>query len=256
MRRRSTGRIGRISAPVAFVTAGVMWLGLTVALSPTPASAGTPLPGAPNCPMFPADNVWNTPVANLPVNPQSAAWLASMDAGTTNLHPDFGPSDDPSTLTPSPTPSCPPHSPTYPSCSSIPTRATRGRTRSVRVRPLRAGNSRRGSPRHHGQSGHVHPRRTRTRRRTHRVPLPDRARTGTSTQCAAPGRMDIGGRGGPTDPPRPRALRRGAVGRHHPRHQDDSRDNGHVIHLAGPPRGGGVVEPGPAAHGGPLPAQG
>ena len=46
--------------------------------------------------MFPADNVWNTPVAGLPVNPQSAAWLASMDAGTTNLHPDFGPSGDPS----------------------------------------------------------------------------------------------------------------------------------------------------------------
>ena len=25
------------------------------------------MPGAPTCPMFPADNVWNTPVANLPV---------------------------------------------------------------------------------------------------------------------------------------------------------------------------------------------
>jgi hypothetical protein len=87
----------RIIGPVAFVAAGVMWLGLTVAVSPTTASAGTPLPGAPNCPMFPADNVWNTPVANLPVNPQSAAWLASMDASTTNLHPDFGPSVDPST---------------------------------------------------------------------------------------------------------------------------------------------------------------
>jgi hypothetical protein len=46
--------------------------------------------------MFPADNVWNTPIAGLPVNPNSAAWLASMDAGTTNLHPDFGPSGDPS----------------------------------------------------------------------------------------------------------------------------------------------------------------
>jgi hypothetical protein len=89
--------IGRVTGPFAFVTAGVMWLGLTVAVSPTIASAGTPLPGAPNCPMFPADNVWNTPVANLPVNPQSGAWLASMDAGTTNLHPDFGPSNDPST---------------------------------------------------------------------------------------------------------------------------------------------------------------
>jgi hypothetical protein len=87
----------RIAGSVAFVTAGVMWLGLTVAVSPTTASAGTPLPGAPNCPVFPADNVWNTPVANLPVNPQSATWLASMDANTTNLHPDFGPSGDPST---------------------------------------------------------------------------------------------------------------------------------------------------------------
>src|SRR5271163_277611 len=91
VRRRKT------AGPVAFVTAGVMWLGLTVAVSPATASAGTPLPGAPNCPMFPADNVWNTPIANLPVNPQSAAWMASMDASTTNLHPDFGPSGDPST---------------------------------------------------------------------------------------------------------------------------------------------------------------
>jgi hypothetical protein len=100
VRRRRIGwtsRTGRIASPVAFVTAGVLWLGLTVALSPTTASAGTPLPGAPNCPMFPPDNVWNTPIANLPVNAQSAAWMAGMDAGTTNLHPDFGPSDDPST---------------------------------------------------------------------------------------------------------------------------------------------------------------
>ena len=86
----------RIAGPVAFMAAGVMWLGLAVAVSPTTASAGTPVPGAPNCPMFPADNVWNTPIAGLPVNPNSAAWMASMDAATTNLHPDFGPSGDPS----------------------------------------------------------------------------------------------------------------------------------------------------------------
>src|SRR5580700_11333606 len=60
------------------------------------ASAGTPLPGAAGCPMFPADNVWNTSIANLPVNTHSAQWLASMNAPTTNLHPDFGPSGDPS----------------------------------------------------------------------------------------------------------------------------------------------------------------
>src|ERR1700744_3491346 len=87
MRRRT------FAGPVAVV----MWLGLAVAVSPTTASAGTPLPAAPNCPMFPSDNVWNTAVANPPVNPQSASWLAGMDASTTNLHPDFGPSGDPST---------------------------------------------------------------------------------------------------------------------------------------------------------------
>ena len=51
------------------------------------ASAGTPIPGAPNCPVFPADNVWNTPIANLPVDPHSAQWLSAMDASTTNLQP-------------------------------------------------------------------------------------------------------------------------------------------------------------------------
>jgi hypothetical protein len=42
--------------------------------------------------MFPADNVWNTDISTLPVHPRSGAWLASMSAATTRLHPDFGPS--------------------------------------------------------------------------------------------------------------------------------------------------------------------
>ncbi len=45
--------------------------------------------------MFPADNVWNTPIASLPVDAHSAQWLASMDASSTDLHPDYGPSGDP-----------------------------------------------------------------------------------------------------------------------------------------------------------------
>ena len=73
---------------------GLLLCGSSTADEPI-ASAGTPLPGAGDCPMFPADNVWNTKIANLPVNPHSAQWLASMNAATTNLHPDFGPSDDP-----------------------------------------------------------------------------------------------------------------------------------------------------------------
>src|ERR1700722_3794806 len=90
MRRRM------MAVAIAFLAVALLWLGLTVSMGSAVASAGTPLPGAPNCPMFPADNVWNTPVAGLPVNPNSAAWLASMHAGSTNLHPDFGPSGDPS----------------------------------------------------------------------------------------------------------------------------------------------------------------
>jgi hypothetical protein len=54
--------------------------------------AGTVVPGAPKCPMFPASNVWNTDISKLPVNPRSAAWLKSMDSAKTFLHPDFGPS--------------------------------------------------------------------------------------------------------------------------------------------------------------------
>jgi hypothetical protein len=59
--------------------------------SPAAPAAGPAVPGAPGCPLFPADNVWNTDISALPVAPQSAAWLASMDAAGTDLHPDFGP---------------------------------------------------------------------------------------------------------------------------------------------------------------------
>jgi hypothetical protein len=54
-------------------------------------TAGTTVPGAPGCTLFPANNVWNTDISRLPVNKHSAAWLASMDAAHTDLHPDFGP---------------------------------------------------------------------------------------------------------------------------------------------------------------------
>ncbi len=56
-----------------------------VAAVPGPRFPGT------DCPAFPADNVWNTPVTGLPVDPRSAQWLAHMDAGSTFLHPDYGP---------------------------------------------------------------------------------------------------------------------------------------------------------------------
>jgi hypothetical protein len=57
---------------------------------PAAAASGQMLPGT-DCQAFPADNVWNTPVTGLPVDPHSARWLASMAAGSTDLHPDYGP---------------------------------------------------------------------------------------------------------------------------------------------------------------------
>jgi len=80
----------------ALAAAVLVGVGLVTVGSATPADAGTPVPGAPNCPMFPSDNVWNTDISSLPVDPHSAAWLSSMHSATTNLHPDFGPSGDPS----------------------------------------------------------------------------------------------------------------------------------------------------------------
>ena len=58
------------------------------------ATSGPTLPGT-ACPAFPADNVWNTPITGLPVNADSAKWMASMASSTTDLHPDYGPSGDP-----------------------------------------------------------------------------------------------------------------------------------------------------------------
>lgn len=40
------------------------------------------------CPVFPADNYWNTPVHRLAVHAQSQQWVASIGGG--QLHPDFG----------------------------------------------------------------------------------------------------------------------------------------------------------------------
>jgi hypothetical protein len=69
-------------------------LALAVGLSaPTPGGA-IPLPQAPGCPIFPADNVWHGKVTKLPVHRRSKDWIRSMGGPGQHLHPDFGPSDD------------------------------------------------------------------------------------------------------------------------------------------------------------------
>ena len=59
----------------------------------TPAWASAP-PAAPGCPILPADNVWHADISGLPVHARSGAWMASANAASTHLHPDFGPSGE------------------------------------------------------------------------------------------------------------------------------------------------------------------
>jgi hypothetical protein len=58
----------------------------------------TIFPGT-RCPVFPANNVWNTPITHLPVAAESAKWVAAIDDGdpSIDLHPDFGPGGGPTT---------------------------------------------------------------------------------------------------------------------------------------------------------------
>ena len=88
---KSAGRAATVAALIAVAavtgvtSARVATAGLAAAVM------STTVPGAPNCPMFPANNVWNTNISKLPVDSHSAAWLRSMDSASTYLHPDFGP---------------------------------------------------------------------------------------------------------------------------------------------------------------------
>jgi hypothetical protein len=62
----------------------------TVALIVAPALVSAhPLPGAPNCPVFPSDNPWNQRVDRLPVARNSARIIAKIGLSDP-VHPDFG----------------------------------------------------------------------------------------------------------------------------------------------------------------------
>lgn len=46
-------------------------------------------PAIGGCPVFPADNIWNTRIDQLPVHPSSSAWVTTIGSSSV-LHPDFG----------------------------------------------------------------------------------------------------------------------------------------------------------------------
>lgn len=68
--------------------AGVL-ISLVALLVTSVAAQGRPVPGAPACPMTPADSFWHADVSSLPVHPQSGTWVSSIGA-TAGLKADFG----------------------------------------------------------------------------------------------------------------------------------------------------------------------
>src|SRR5438477_10648 len=60
-----------------------------LAAAPQLTRAFTQPPNLGGCDVFPGNNVWNTPIDTLPVDANSAAYIATIGS-TTGLHPDFG----------------------------------------------------------------------------------------------------------------------------------------------------------------------
>ena len=75
-------------------------------------------------------------------HPDSAAWLASMDAATTNLHPDFAPSGDPSNPYGMPYTVVSPSQPEVPVTFQYADESDPGPTHSARARRSKAASSR------------------------------------------------------------------------------------------------------------------
>jgi hypothetical protein len=64
---------------------------LLISLIAITAAAQTDTPVVGDCPVFPADNPWNTDISDYPVDPLSDAYIASISAdGDEYLHADFG----------------------------------------------------------------------------------------------------------------------------------------------------------------------
>lgn len=63
----------------------ILIAGFIAAMAPSAHAA----PSLEGCPIFPADNIWNTPVDNLPVDTLSGDYIDSIGSDIT-LHPDFG----------------------------------------------------------------------------------------------------------------------------------------------------------------------
>ena len=67
----------------------VALLAVLIAALVAPAALASPLPEAPNCPIFPTSNVWNRPIGSLPKHPRSKEIVKAIGADR-YVHADFG----------------------------------------------------------------------------------------------------------------------------------------------------------------------
>src|SRR5512145_3203518 len=68
-------------SPLWIYVAAAAWLSASAFAQTSPTLSG--------CPVFPADNIWNTPIDHLPLDANSSEYIAGIGAGK-GLHPDFG----------------------------------------------------------------------------------------------------------------------------------------------------------------------
>ena len=79
----------KISRLAAVSALGLVLAATMLAVVPRSVRAAA-VPGS-TCNLFPADNVWNTDISQLPVNANSTTWLGSTGGNSGRLlHPDFG----------------------------------------------------------------------------------------------------------------------------------------------------------------------
>ena len=171
----------RVTPGLSVIAVSVIAIAIAIAVAvgnaPVPAAAqsnGTVLPGT-SCPVYPADNVWNTPVTGLPVN-AGQRHVVGLD-GCLERHTST-PTTDRRGRRRSPTASrgrsCPPSTHLVPIRFTYASRATPG---PYPLSALDADREGLGPPRHHGRT-------------LHRAPS-----TSSSTPTTAPARTSTAGSG-------------------------------------------------------------
>ncbi|TMG69723.1 MAG: hypothetical protein E6H81_09725 [Chloroflexi bacterium] len=63
---------------------------LALILPPPRPAAASAMPQAPNCPIYPSDDVWHSNIQLMPVHPMSDTWIANMGGPSRLIHPDLG----------------------------------------------------------------------------------------------------------------------------------------------------------------------